>query len=751
MAKVSLLLSHFLLNLLILSPNFAFSQTKNEVKIGSSLIAGDDKTSPWISPNEDFAFGFQQLGGENQFIVSIWYNKIPEKTIIWYANGDNPCPKGSRIELLADRGLVLTSPQQDEASISDPLIGIVAYGTMKDTGNFVLVNRHSDSLWQSFNQTKDTILPTQEFREGFKISSRRSETSFSRGRFLLRMFQNGNIGIASLNLPSEYINENFYLIRSIDQLNATNYVMKFNESGSILLLVNNSQEFVLSQGEIGSSARFYHRATLNYDGVFALYQRLKDSKNDVWSTVWSVPDNICYSLPSEKGSGVCGYNRICRLSIDKRPDCQCPRAFTLVDPEDDYRGCIPDYVQDCGNNQEDAGSQVEMETITNIDWPTSDYELLQPLDEEKCKNACLNDCMCAVSIIRENSCWKKKLPLSNGRVDNRVNSKAFIKRKKGSSVFVNFLLLGVLSLGFLLVYRNKRLTFDRNGSSMDQTLRYFSYKDLSKATEGFKEERGRGAFGIVYKGVVDIGKPIAVAVKKLDRIVQDGDKEFKTEVNVIGQTHHKNLVRLIGFCDEGPHRLLDSRGGIARGLLYLHDECITQIIHCDIKPQNILLDDQYEPRISDFGLSKLLRMDQSETQTAIRGTKGYVAPEWFRNMPITLKVDVYSFGVLLLEIICCRRNVDYQVGEDKAILTYWAYDCYQQGTMYQLVENDLDAMSDMKKLEKFLMVAIWCIQEDPSLRPTMKKVVLMLEEIVEVPSPPCPNPYRSEHSLVDAV
>nr|XP_004228922.2 G-type lectin S-receptor-like serine/threonine-protein kinase LECRK3 [Solanum lycopersicum] len=805
MAKVSLLLSHFLLNLLILSPNFAFSQTKNDVRIGSSLIAGDDKTSPWISPNEDFAFGFQQLGDENQFIVSIWYNKIPEKTIIWYANGDNPCPKGSRIELLADRGLVLTSPQQDEASISDPLIGIVAYGTMKDTGNFVLVNRHSDSLWQSFNQTKDTILPTQEFREGFKISSRRSETSFSKGRFLLRMFQNGNIGIASLNLPSEYINENFYLIRSIDQLNATNYVMKFNESGSILLLVNNSQEFVLSQGEIGSSARFYHRATLNYDGVFALYQRLKDSKNDVWSTVWSVPDNICYSFPSEKGSGVCGYNRICRLSIDKRPDCQCPRAFTLVDPEDDYRGCIPDYVQDCGNNQEDAGSQVEMETITNIDWPTSDYELLQPLDEEKCKNACLNDCMCAVSIIRENSCWKKKLPLSNGRVDNRVNSKAFIKRKKGtfrentnsskpknkkqetiilivsvflgSSVFVNCLLLGVLSLGFLLVYRNKRLTFDRNGSSMDQTLRYFSYKDLSKATEGFKEERGRGAFGIVYKGVVDIGKPIAVAVKKLDRIVQDGDKEFKTEVNVIGQTHHKNLVRLIGFCDEGPHRLLvyeflnngslasflfgdlkltwNQRTqvalGIARGLLYLHDECITQIIHCDIKPQNILLDDQYEPRISDFGLSKLLRMDQSETQTAIRGTKGYVAPEWFRNMPITLKVDVYSFGVLLLEIICCRRNVDYEVGEDKAILTYWAYDCYQQGTMYQLVENDFDAMSDMKKLEKFLMVAIWCIQEDPSLRPTMKKVVLMLEEIVEVPSPPCPNPYRSEHSLVDAI
>ncbi|PHT59205.1 hypothetical protein CQW23_01568 [Capsicum baccatum] len=806
MIKVSLLL-FLLLNLLIHIPNFASSQTKNDVKIGSSLIAGDDKTSPWISPNGDFAFGFQQLGNEDQFLVSIWYNKIPEKTIVWYANGDNPCPKGSRIELLADRGLVLTSPQQDETLISDPLIGVVAYGSMKDTGNFVVVNKDSESLWESFNQSTDTILPTQAFAEGFKISSRRSETNFSRGRFLLRMFKNGNIGIATVNLPSEYINENFFLIRSFDQLNATNYQLKFNESGQIFHLVNNSKEVVLSKGDIGPSTRFYHRATLNFDGVFTLYQHPKEPKStDVWSTVWSVPDNICYSFPTQKGTGVCGFNRICRLSIDKRPDCQCPRGFSLVDPEDDYKGCIPDFVQECGDNQDNArNDQVEMETVTNIDWPTSDYEQLQPFDEEKCKTACLNDCMCAVSIFRENSCWKKKLPLSNGRVDNRVNSKAFIKRRRGnialedpntskpnknqetiiiiisvflgSSVFVNCLLLVVLSLVFLLIYRNKISTFDRNGSTMDQTLRYFSYKDMSKATEGFKEELGRGAFGIVYKGVVEIGSPIPVAVKKLDRVVQDGDKEFKTEVNVIGQTHHKNLVRLIGFCDEGPHRLLAyefmNNGslsnflfgdlkltwnqrtqvalGIARGLLYLHDECSTQIIHCDIKPQNILLDDHYDPRISDFGLAKLLRMDQTETQTAIRGTKGYVAPEWFRNMPITVKADVYSFGVLLLEIICCRRNVDFDVGEDRAILTYWAYDCYQEGTIYELVENDSDAISDRKKLEKFLMVAIWCIQEDSSLRPTMKKVVLMLEEIVEVPSPPCPNPYRTENSLVDAV
>lgn len=281
---------------------------------------------------------------------------------------------------------------------------------------------------------------------------------------------------------------------------------------------------------------------------------------------------------------------------------------------------------------------------------------------------------------------------------------------------------------------------------------------------------GRGGFGVVYKGTIQAGSTRVVAVKKLDKVVQDGEKEFKTEVQVIGQTHHKNLVRLLGFCDEGQNRLLVyeflSNGtlanflfgcskpnwkqrtqiafGIARGLLYLHEECGTQIIHCDIKPQNILLDNYYNARISDFGLAKLLVMDQSKTQTAIRGTKGYVAPEWFRNRPITVKVDVYSFGVMLLEIICCRRNVDLEIGEvENPVLTDWAYDCYMDGSLDVLIGDDTEAKNDISTLERLLKVGIWCIQEDPSLRPTMRKVTQMLEGVVEVPAAPNPFPYSS--------
>ena len=131
--------------------------------------------------------------------------------------------------------------------------------------------------------------------------------------------------------------------------------------------------------------------------------------------------------------------------------------------------------------------------------------------------------------------------------------------------------------------------------------------------------------------------------------------------------------------------------------------------------------------------------NQSKTHTNIKGTKGYVAPEWFRNMPITPKVDVYSYGVMLQDIICCRKSVDMEtIEEEKAILTDWAYDCYREGALGALVEYNVEELDDKGKLERYVMVAIWCIEEDPFLRPTMRRVTQMLEGVVKVLVPPCP-------------
>jgi serine/threonine protein kinase len=351
-----------------------------------------------------------------------------------------------------------------------------------------------------------------------------------------------------------------------------------------------------------------------------------------------------------------------------------------------------------------------------------------------------------------------------------------------SSAILNFAFIVAIcvSASFIFEYKKKLRSASKSGTfvEIESNLRCFTYEELEEATNGFYKELGRGAFGIVYEGVINTGSRTHVAVKKLNNFLLDqAHREFRNELNVIGLTHHKNLVRLLGFCEGGSERLLVyefmSNGtlasflfndeiqkpswklrlelaiGIARGLVYLHEECITRIIHCDIKPQNILLDDYFNARISDFGLAKLLNMNQSKTNTGIRGTKGYVALEWFKNMPITAKVDVYSYGVVLLEIISCRRCVEEmeQQDEEKAILTDWAYDCYKDGAVDALVEGDHEALADKEKLEKLVMIAIWCVQEDPCLRPTMRNVIHMLEGTVEVPVPPYPSQISVQYSI----
>ncbi|KAJ0084576.1 hypothetical protein Patl1_29854 [Pistacia atlantica] len=613
---------------------------------------------------------------------------------------DKPAPGGSRVELTSASGLVLRSPQGEELWNSESISGTVAIAVMSNTGNFELFDSNSDKAWESFRNPADTMLPSQTLESGELLSSKLSETNFSKGRFRMRMRPEGNLVLNTINLPTDNTNDPYYDTGTTTAPNSSGERVVFNESGYFYLLLSNDQRYYLTNRSINPSTKnFYYRATINFDGVFTLYQHPKNSNNEGWTAVWSIPDNICKASFTGVGSGTCGFNSFCRLNPgDKRPICDCPKGYFLSDPNNEYGDCKPNYTQSCADDEEGSPADLyDFEEVINTDWPTSDYALLQPFTEEQCRESCLQDCMCAVAIFRSGDmCWKKKLPLSNGRFDNTLNGKALIKIRKGNppprgapdlprpdmknqknkdnliivgsvllggSVFFNFILITSVCLCFFLVYKKEHRQIPHHGGAVETNLRCFTYKELEEATDGFKEELGKGAFGIVYKGFIQMSSVTPVAVKKLITLVQDGEKEFKTEVNVIGQTHHKNLVRLLGFS------------------------------------------------------------------------------EWFRNLPITVKVDVFSFGVLLLEIICCRRNVNMEVSDAEALLTDWAYDCYLEERLDALVEFDMEALNDKKKVEKFVMVAIWCIQEDPSLRPTMRKVTQMLEGVAEVPIPPCPCPF----------
>jgi len=337
--------------------------------------------------------------------------------------------------------------------------------------------------------------------------------------------------------------------------------------------------------------------------------------------------------------------------------------------------------------------------------------------------------------------------------------------------------LGVIVLVLLVVIlilryrRRKRM----RGEKGDGTLSAFSYRELQNATKNFSDKLGGGGFGSVFKGALPDSSDIAV--KRLEGISQ-GEKQFRTEVVTIGTIQHVNLVRLRGFCSEGSKKLLvydympngslDSHLflnqveekivlgwklrfqialGTARGLAYLHDECRDCIIHCDIKPENILLDSQFCPKVADFGLAKLVGRDFSRVLTTMRGTRGYLAPEWISGVAITAKADVYSYGMMLFELVSGRRNTEQSENEKVRFFPSWAATILtKDGDIRSLVDPRLEGDAvDIEEVTRACKVACWCIQDEESHRPAMSQVVQILEGVLEVNPPPFP---RSIQALV---
>ncbi|KAM0005221.1 putative protein kinase RLK-Pelle-RLCK-Os family [Helianthus debilis subsp. tardiflorus] len=292
----------------------------------------------------------------------------------------------------------------------------------------------------------------------------------------------------------------------------------------------------------------------------------------------------------------------------------------------------------------------------------------------------------------------------------------------------------------------------------------FTSQQLRIATGSFCSILGFGGFGKVYKGIISINKYVAVKVlngTSNKRI----EEQFMAEVSTIGRIHHHNLVRLYGFCFEpslialvyefmvngsldkhlfkanhgemiGFDKLHEIALGTARGIRYLHEECAQKIVHYDIKPGNILLDSNFCAKVADFGLAKLCNREKTHiTMTGGRGTPGYAAPELWMPLTVTHKCDVYSFGMLLFEIIGRRRNMDTTLGDSQQWFPIWAWERYEKNQLKELMTDCEIEEKDLEVVERMLKVALCCCQYRPENRPMMSVVVKMLEGLSEVPEP----------------
>ena len=294
----------------------------------------------------------------------------------------------------------------------------------------------------------------------------------------------------------------------------------------------------------------------------------------------------------------------------------------------------------------------------------------------------------------------------------------------------------------------------------------FSPQQLAGFTENYSTILGSGGFGVVFKGQFPNGAQVAVKVLN-GELNKQVEEQFMAEVSTMGRTYHINLVRLYGFCfdptiralvyecmDNGSldrflfssnnqevewEKLHDIAVGTAKGIAYLHEECQERIIHYDIKPANVLLDKNWNPKVADFGLAKLCNRGNSNLLlTKGRGTPGYAAPELWKPYPVTHKCDVYSFGMLLFEIVGRRRNFDDNQNESRQWLPRWTWDMFANNELAVMVSLCGIEEKNREKAERMAMVALWCVQYSPDDRPLMSTVVKMLERSMDITPPPFP-------------
>ncbi|KAK1403979.1 Receptor-like serine/threonine-protein kinase [Heracleum sosnowskyi] len=731
-----------------------------------------------VSEHGEFEMGFFSTPGlpGNRYF-GIWYKKISNGTVVWVANRDNPVTNTSGIvRVTTSKGIVVLVngtiiwSSNSSRSVNNPI------AQLQDTGNLVFRDKNDDGpeniVWQSFDHPQDNFLPGMKLGIDLVTGMQRYFTSWksaddpSTGSFIYRIDANGYPqlllwrGSKLTYRTGPWVGIGFSGFPKQEQTEI--YTPKY---------VISPKEIYYESELVSSSDSVLTRLILTPDGH--VQRLIWNKQKHEWSLYLSFEVNDCDTYKFCGGNGVC--------NINNSPRCECMRGFHPNIQEnwaaaDWSGGCARNTQLDCKKGD----GFIKVLGIKLPDTRLSWYNLTLNLHE--CRSLCLNNCSCRAYSNADfrgggSGCllWFGTLDDIRGYSDdgqdlyvrmaasdseNTEGNKSSSTNRVVVIVIPVLAAMGVILVLFLLyAFRKRKLKrkgivrLNSDGVATNRIgknefdLPLFTFVQIAKATNdfSFNNKLGEGGFGPVYKGMLDKGQEIAV--KRLSETSRQGIDEFMNEVSIIAKLQHRNLVKLLGCCvEEGermliyeymPNRGLDSIifdeelcksfdwlkryniiNGIARGLLYLHEDSRLRIIHRDLKVSNILLDHEMNPKISDFGMARIFGGSETEASTTrVVGTYGYMPPEYAIEGLFSTKSDVYSFGVLVLEIVSGKKNRGFKHPDHNHNLLGHAWRRY----------NEKD-------------------------RPSMSSVVLMLSSKIELPVPKEPgfyserNPEQNNHS-----
>ncbi|XP_076960445.1 G-type lectin S-receptor-like serine/threonine-protein kinase At4g27290 [Bidens hawaiensis] len=748
-----------------------------------------------VSENAIFELGFFSPGSSRNRYLGIWFKNISLPTIAWVANRETPLLDNSGVVKLDNQGnLTLVNGinqviWSSNSSASGTNINLIVQ--LLDSGNLVIKNGNENVIWQSFDYPGDTLLPGMKSGKNFitgretYLTSWRSADDPSPGEYTLRFLS------VKGKYQQSYIRKNSAIETRIGPYNGIAFSGRplstpdTADPPYVSYLVADQNEMYFTYISTSNTTIHLSRTIITPAGKFEFLQ-LKFPNWD-WMRVDTLPVDYCDNY------GVCGSYGICNTATS--PNCGCLKGFELKSSDDmsldnGTRVCRRSIALDCGPGKAfHKFLSMKLPDTENAVF-RSDMSLLE------CEVACKNNCSCTAFANPNitsggNGCllWfgdliDVRVYAQNGQdLYVRLAASEFRFHKKKKVVMIvttsTSAMLSLLGLVLALYIRRKwkkRSDAESNSQMRSAEVPLFSFSKISRATNDFSvnNQLGEGGFGPVYKGVLE-GQEIAV--KRLSKSSGQGLVEFKNEVICIAKLQHRNLVKLLGYCIQGqekmliyeymPNKSLDSFlfdesknslldwehrfriiQGIARGLLYLHQDSRLKVVHRDLKAGNILLDHQMNPKISDFGLARMFKEGESEAKTKrVMGTLGYISPEYAVNGLYSVKSDIFSFGVLVLEIVSGKKNRGFVHEDHDGNLLGHAWRLYKEGKPLNLIDECFFTSYSASEVLRSIHVGLLCVQQRVEDRPDTPTVLGMLGGEGSLPSPKKPAFFVQESEI----